>query len=705
MERPVADATGIRHAPSMIRRSRRKVVIFSLVFALAATLAGLWLIARYSTPAPTPFGWAAELGIVAGNGVKGHADGVGPAASFSDPFALAMDASGTLYVADAGETNRIRKIDTDGRTSTLPGQFDTPSGLAFDKAGNLIVADTGANAIRKLSLDGTLTTIAGDGTAGFRDGPANRARFNGPIGVAVAEDGTIFVADSYNDRIRAIDPNGVVTTLAGGPSSGFRDAHGSAAAFDTPCGVIIGRDGALLVADTGNDAIRRVTRKGRVTTLALTMADDRNGPLKEPIGLAQSWDGFVYIASYRRGRIVQMAPSGALRVLTGADAAVPGNDALHLSSPAGLALDDQGALYVADASTYAVRKLSPRKASSIALSMRHVAAPSFIHAKAFPWPVTPQNAWHEVVGGLGEVRGNYQGESRDHLHAGLDIRAGVGEAVLAIAAEKVADPLPNGSFGRLSEGLRIDAMTYIHMRVGRSAAGEPIDPARFRLLRDAAGAVTGVRVKRGTRFAVGDRLGTVNSMAHVHLELGPPGGKINAMALPFTGFTDSVAPRVEAVEIRDGAGHALTERQDGRLLVTADKGPLDIIVDAWDQVDGNAPYRRLGLYRLGFQILHADGSPVPGFERPRINLLFDRMPLGPDAVTTVYAPGSGVSVHSGRPTRFLYVVSNQLSGGHAQIGGWNPGELSAGDYIIRAAASDRAGNMAQGARDLPIRVR
>jgi streptogramin lyase len=689
----------------MIRRSRRKVVILFLVSAIIATLAGWWLIARFSAPAPTTFGWAAELSSVAGNGAKGHADGTGPAARFSDPFALAIDANGTLYIADGGDTNRIRKIDPDGRTSTLPGEFDTPSGLALDKAGNLIVADTGANVIRKLSPDGTLSTIAGDGTAGFRDGPANHARFNGPIGVAVAGDGTIYVADSYNDRIRAIDTTGFVTTLAGGSLPGFRDAQGTAAAFNTPSGLIVGRDGTLLVADTGNDAIRRVTRAGRVTTLALTMTDDRNGPLKEPIGLAQSWDGFVYIASYRRGLIVQMAPSGTLRVLTGTDGAVPGNEVLHLSSPAGLALDDQGALYVTDASTYAVRKLGPRKASSSATHDLRVASPAVVRTKAFPWPVAPQNAWHEVVGTLGEVRGNYQGEGRDHLHAGLDIHAVVGEPVLAVASEKVADPLPNGSFGRLSEGLRIDAMTYIHMRVGRSAVGEPIDPARFQLLRDAAGAVTGVRVKRGTRFRVGDRLGTVNAMAHVHLEAGPPGGKINAMALHFIGFTDRVAPRIETVEILDGAGHSLTERQDRRLLVAANNGPFDIIVDAWDQVDGNTPYRRLGLYKLGFQILHADGSPVPGFERPRINLLFDRMPLSPDGVTIAYAPGSGVSVHSGQPTRFLYVVSNRLSGGRAQVGGWNPGELRSGDYIIRTAASDWAGNMAEGVRDLPIRVR
>jgi hypothetical protein len=194
-------------------------------------------------------------------------------------------------------------------------------------------------------------------------------------------------------------------------------------------------------------------------------------------------------------------------------------------------------------------------------------------------------------------------------------------------------------------------------------------------------------------------------MAHVHLELGQPGSQSNAVALHFIGFTDHFAPRIEAVQILDGAGQPLKERQRGRLIVPAGSGVLSIVVDAWDQVDGNAARRRLGLYRAGFQLLRADGTPLPGFERPRITLQFDRLPRDPNAAKIAYAPASGDAVHSDQPTRFHYVVSNRIGGGRAEVVGWNPAGLRPGDYAIRILAADFAGNWALANRDLPITVR
>jgi DNA-binding beta-propeller fold protein YncE len=619
---------------------------------------------------------------------------------------VALDAKGRLYVADAGDTDRIRRIDRDGRVTTLPGTFDTPSGLAIDRAGDVIVADTGANAIRRISPKGEVTTLAGDGTAGFRDGPAAQARFNGPIGVAVDGKGNVYVADTYNDRIRLIAPDGQVKTLAGGAAPGFADGVGASAAFDTPCGIALDRSGAILVADTGNDAIRKLTPDGRVATLARGALDDRDGVLRAPVGLAATWDGFVYISSFRRGRIVELSPRGELRILSGRDAPDAGNSALRLASPAGLALDRAGALYVADASAYAVRKLSPRRPGAAVVNQQIAAAPpAFVHAASFPWPVAPQTAWHEVVGGMGEVRGDYKGEARDHIHAGLDVRADVGQTVLAVADEKVESPLPDWDLDGLSEGLRIDAMTYIHMKVGRTPAGAPLDPARFQLVRDTTGHLAAVRVKRGTRFHVGDPLGTVNRMAHVHLELGPPGGQINPMVLRFPGLADHFAPRISAIQLFDTAGRRLTDTQRGRLVVPAKGGALSIVVDAWDQVDGDEARRRVGLYTAGFQILRPDGSPVHGFEQPRIGIQFDRMPLDREAVKIAYAPASGDAVHSAQPTRFLYVVTNRVRGGEAQVEGWDPAALEPGDYVVRILAADYAGNQALAGRDLPIAVR
>jgi sugar lactone lactonase YvrE len=691
----------------MFRKSPRTLAITVGLVLLAAVGSVVWLLATlgWFTPPPTKFGWPATLTTVAGDGARGHVDGAAIRARFGDPFALAIDAQGTLYAADAGDTGRIRKIDPDGNVTTLPGSFDTPSGLALDRAGNLFVAETGANAIRKISPTGAVTTIAGGGTAGYRDGPAAQARFNGPIGVAVDDQGNVYVADSYNDRLRVISPDGRVRTLAGSDAPGFADGQGGNAAFDTPTGITLDRHGLLLVADSGNDAIRQVTPNGGVSTLARTDPNDGAGLLQGATGLASTWDGFVYIASYRRGRIVEMSPSGALRVLAGSGSTIDGNAALRFTGPAGLTIDRSGALYVADASAYAVRKLSSRVPGAAPIAIPVPAPPALLRASVVPWPVRPQLGWHEVVGDMGEVRGNYQGEARDHLHAGLDISAPVGDTVVATADETVRDPLPNWDVEGLTEGLRVDQLTYIHMRVGRTAAGEPLDPNRFQIIRHADGHVVRVRVKRGTRFRVGDPLGTINRMAHVHLELGPPRGKVNALLLRFPGFGDHVAPHIDQVYVLDGAGQRLTAMEKGRLVIPAGAGMLGIVADAWDQVDNNAARRRLGLYQAGFQILKSDGTPMPGFEQPRITIEFDRMPTGADVAKIAYAPASGDAVHSDQPTKMLYVVTNIVRHGRAEPGGWNPTGLPPGDYTIRIYAADRAGNVASGGRDLSITIR
>lgn len=681
-------------------RRRQKAAMSARVFRLTVAVLTVvvvgvvaWLLVSrpWDKSKATAFGWPATLNTVAGNGERGFADGAGQSARFSDPFAVAIDAKGALYVADAGETNRIRKIEPDGRTTTLPGAFDTPSGLAVDAQGNVYVADTGANLIRKIS----------------RDGAAGQAQFNGPIGIAVDKSGNVYVADTYNDGIRLITATGQVRTLAGGAGPGFADGQGATAAFDTPCGLALDRDGALLIADTGNDAIRKLGKDGVVTTLAHAAPDDRVTALREPIGLAATKDGKLYIASFRRGRILQLSPSGELRLLTGSDADVPENRTLRLAHPAGLAIDRHGALYIAEAASYAIRKLTPRQAGAARTTMAELtsAPPALLHANAVPWPLNPQGSWHEVVGNMGEVRGARNGDSRDHLHAGLDVRADVGQTVLAVADEKVEGPLAAWNLDGISEGLQIDQLTYIHMRVGRTPAREPLDPTRFLFLRNAAGKVTSVRVKRGTRFHVGDPLGTVNGMAHVHLELGSRGGDWNPMGLRFPDLADHIAPRVSAIQILDATGRRLMERDRGRVVIARGAGALSIVVDAWDQVDGDSARRRLGLYRVGYQILNAGGAPVKGFEQPLITLEFDRMPVDGEAAKIVYAPDSGETVHGASETHFLYVVTNRARGGRTEPGAWSPAALAPGDYVVRIFACDYAGNPAMEGRDLPINVR
>ena len=201
-------------------------------------------------------GWAARVAVLAGNGRSAVRDGDAFAASFSDPFGIAASADGTIYVADAGDAQRVRRISPDGSVSTVAGgglgyadgrgtaaRFSTPSGIALTRDGVLYVADTGNNAIRRITPDGTVSTAAGGVTPGYADGPAADARFNGPVGVAVDAAGRVIVADTYNDRIRVVQRGGTVATIAGSVGPGYVDGPASAARFDTPCGVAVDRGG------------------------------------------------------------------------------------------------------------------------------------------------------------------------------------------------------------------------------------------------------------------------------------------------------------------------------------------------------------------------------------------------------------------------------------------------------------------------------
>jgi sugar lactone lactonase YvrE len=679
-------------------------------------------------PRPTVMGWPALVTTLAGDGRIGYADGAAGQARFADPFGLALDPVGNLYVADAGDNNRIRRITPDGIVSSFAGSaegfadgqataasFNTPSGLAIDGAGNVYVADTGNNAIRKINPQGLVTTLAGNGSAGYRDGAAGQAQFNGPVGVAVDKQGNVYVADTYNDRIRLVTVDGQVKTLAGGAAPGYQDGPALSALFDTPCAVAVDGNGEVFVADTKNNAIRKLSSDGQVTTLARAATDERSELLRRPMGLALTHDGYLYVTEGARGRIIQLAPGGELSSLKdlGADSAYSTDAAVRLRAPAGIALGRDGSLYVADAARRMVRRVSPHEASQLtAQELAQQAAeqsaippmPQQAGKAEFLWPVKPQNAWHEIVGTVGEVRGNYDGESRDHFHAGVDVQADMGEPVLAVAAEKVSSPLPNWGFGSLSEGISLDTLSYIHMRVGRTVKNQAIDPVRFQMLDDDKGRPARVRVKRGTRFKIGDTLGTVNRMFHVHLDYSPYGVAENALALRFIDFADSVAPHIDGIQLFDQAGRRYSKKRNGRVLVPRDPAGASIVVDAYDQMDDNLARRRLGLYKLGYQILHADGSPVSGFEQPLVNLEFNRLPRDREAVKIAYADSSGITVYGSAATRFLYVATNTVRDGRAKAGAWRTADLPAGDYVVRIFAADFAGNQAKSGRDLPITI-
>jgi sugar lactone lactonase YvrE len=676
----------------------RKLII-AVILLLILGSATVFFVYRYKhKPVPTPVGWKAHVTSIAGDGSP---------LVLSDPFGVAIAADGTIYVADAGESNRIRKISPDGNVTTLAGggegfadgagasaSFNTPSALALGPDGNLYVADTANNRIRKITPDGAVSTVAGDGTAGYVDGPAAKAQFNGPIGLAVSPAGDIYVADTYNDVIRMITTEGLVTTVAGGGTPGYADGAQKVALFDTPSGIIVVENSSLIVADTGNRCLRKVSAEGNVTTLPVSGEE-----LSSPVGLAFSHDHFLYVTELDRSRVLQITPDGVARVI-----------AARFNQPTGIAIgphiNKPTELFVADSGNYLVRKLDQTTVSSAATIDDPM--PKLTNAtlgeQSLIWPVAPQQSPHEVVATMGEVRGSFDSDdSRHHLHSGLDVFGPYGETVRAVRSEKVTSPQSNWGFDSLNEGFRIGVVSYIHINLGRDKDAKMFDDPRFIPVNNAEGKLTHVRVKRGTRFRPGDAVGTINKMYHVHLNVGPPGGEINPLSLAPVGFKDDIAPTIEkdGIQLFDTNGARLKEKQGERLMVN---GPVRIVVDAFDRTNMNPDRRRLGLYKLGYQVLKADGTPAPGFEQPRINILFNRLPGDREATKVAYADESGITVYGSKSTRFLYEVTNTVRDGQVARGVWEASQLPPGDYVLRIIAADFSGNEAKEGRDVPIRV-
>lgn len=230
----------------------------------------------------------------AGTGVPGSADGT-DTATFNSPLGVAADQSGNVYVADYGN-DLIRKITPAGVVSTIAGKrgvpgsadgldtvarFNLPESVAVDASGNIYVADNGNNEIRKITPAGLVSTIAGNGTAGKDNGKGSTATFNSPFGLAVDASGNIYVADSGNNLIRKITPDGTVSTFAGSGSKGAHDADGIQATFNTPAGLAIDASGNLYVSDENNNIIRKITPSGTVTKVAASrfLRISKNSPL------------------------------------------------------------------------------------------------------------------------------------------------------------------------------------------------------------------------------------------------------------------------------------------------------------------------------------------------------------------------------------------------------------------------------------------
>lgn len=690
----------------------RRVLVSVAGLALAAAAGLAWWFGWPAPAAPPETEWPVTTRILAGTGQRGGTDGPAYRATFSDPYGVAMAGDGSVIVSD-GMAHRIRRIDPAGVVTTIAGRdagfadgpghaarFDTPSGIAIGPDGAVYVADTANNAVRRVTLAGVVTTIAGDGIAGFRDGPGSSARFNGPVGLAVDPAGRLIVADTYNDRIRAISPDGTVTTVAGDGTPGRLDGVVGLARFDTPAAVTTDAAGTIIVADTGNDSIRVVTPAGVVETMPMSLAD----PLVRPQGVAHTADGVLYVTD-DRGRVIERRRDGYARVLAGS---VPGfapgdGRSAQFRQPAGIAVLGPQHLVVADNGNGLIRRVLRRPDAPLApdspLVHPRFDLAAFAHA-ALLWPVDPLEGPHEVAGTIGEARGSAGSE---RFHAGVDIRAERGTTVRAVRPGAVSAVIATGDFGSLNEWVRLGPVGYVHVSVGRDGRTAYDDPQRLVPTFGDDGRLVRVRIKRGARFATGDPLGTVNAFNHVHLNVGGNGEEYNPLGVGLVQFSDSVRPTIarNGILIYDEAGQRLTARASGRLLVS---GRVRIVVDAWDQADGNRPERRLGLYEVGYVVLRADQTPVPGYEATRVTLRFDRLSQAPETARLVYAEGSGIPFYGRRTTRFLYNVTNALIDGVAAAQMLDTTLLEPGDYVIRIRAADIAGNEALANRDLPIAV-
>jgi sugar lactone lactonase YvrE len=199
--------------------------------------------------------------------------------SFAEPSLWrTVDDSGNLFLTD---NNLIRKIDPLGNPSIVAGSGDPgfadglgkraafayPAGVAVDRRGNLFVADTGNHRIRKIDPDGQVTTLAGNGQPGYADGIGTAAQFHFPLGVTIDEEGNVYVADRSNRRIRKIDANATVSTFAGSGISGLVDGPGATAQFTSPAGILVDKTGSIYVSDLRSPNVRKIDRNGFVSTL------------------------------------------------------------------------------------------------------------------------------------------------------------------------------------------------------------------------------------------------------------------------------------------------------------------------------------------------------------------------------------------------------------------------------------------------------
>lgn len=333
---------------------------------------------------------ATPISTVAGTGVAGFKGDNEPAvaAQLNRPYGIAVDSLGTLYFSDYNN-HRIRKITTDGKISTVAGigagysgdngpavsaRLNCPREVAVDGAGAVYVTDAANHRVRKITTDGTISTVAGTGTAGYSGdgGPATAARLNYPLGVTVDSEGVLYISDHSNNRVRKVTTDGTISTVAGTGTAGFKGDDGPAlsAQLNRPYAVAVNEAGVLFITDGNNHRVRKVSVDGTITTVAGTGTAGYGGDggpatsaqFNLPLGVAVDSSGNLYISDYNNHRVRRVTPDGEISTVAGKGTAGFGGDggpatAAQLSNPFGLAVDCVDTLYIADHLNNRVRKI------------------------------------------------------------------------------------------------------------------------------------------------------------------------------------------------------------------------------------------------------------------------------------------------------------------------------------------------------------
>ncbi|MEY3014758.1 MAG: hypothetical protein RIT45_3493 [Pseudomonadota bacterium] len=321
-----------------------------------------------------------DVSTLAGSGTAGILEGATAGARFNYPRDVASVPGGAMVVADSSN-NRIRLIDK-GQVSTLAGQstgglvngigtaarFNYPAAIAVHEAtGDIFVADRSNHAIRKVTSTGSVTTFAGTNAIGFKDGQGTTARFYYPEGIDVDAKGVVYVADRYNHSIRRIEADGTVTTLAGTSSSGYLDAKGSSARFIYPAGVAVDPNGVVFVAEAGGHRVRAILDDGTVSTVAGStassagMADGAGGSVRfnSPEDIIVSPAGYLIVVDRGNQRLRKVTKQGVVSTYSGSGTSgfLDGaSEVARFSNPYGIGVDASGQVLIADSSNHRIRR-------------------------------------------------------------------------------------------------------------------------------------------------------------------------------------------------------------------------------------------------------------------------------------------------------------------------------------------------------------